>query len=111
MPTGDEQLFEQAVQALKASGKIEYTGEFGAEVATFIPFVAWLKAEGLLSGRRVLTYPGMRPYYFFLEDREYSEKPGPRNWHKVEYRDWPSNCTYTATRQRWHLPPEHGARY
>lgn len=111
MAISDEQLFQHAVQALKASGKIEYTGEFGAEIATFIPFVAWLKAEGLLSGRRVVTYPGMRPYYFFLDDQEYGEKPGPRHWHKVQDRDWPSNSTYTATRQRWHLPPDYRTHY
>lgn len=111
MATADEQLFERALQALKATGKIEFSGEFGNEIATFIPFVAWLKAEGLMAGHRVITYPGMRPYYFFLEDQEYSEKPGPRTWHKVQNRDWPSNSTYTAIRQRWHLPPDYRARY
>jgi hypothetical protein len=111
MADADSALLEAALARLSATGQIEYTGEFGAEITTFIPFVAWLKASGHLEGRRVVTYGGMRPYYFFVGDEEYAEKRGPRHWLPPDQRDWPSNSTYTATRQHWHRPPDYRARY
>jgi hypothetical protein len=53
---------------------IEYTGEYGVELGVFIPFVHFLKKNGVLKGVKIITYSGMRPYYFFLEDYEYQEK-------------------------------------
>jgi hypothetical protein len=46
----DELLLDRAFRTLKSSGRIEYTGEYGDEVAAFIPFVSWLKQEGHLNG-------------------------------------------------------------
>jgi hypothetical protein len=107
----DQQLLEQALKRLRTTGEIEYTGEFGAEIATFVPFVFWLKAQGLLADRRVVTYAGMQPYYYFLEDDEYAEKTVKRSWLPPDGRDWPSNSTYTATRQDWHCIPDYRQRY
>jgi hypothetical protein len=103
----DEKLFKAALTNLKEKGSVEYEGEFGAEIATFIPFVAWLKKEGLLEGRQVITYDGMRPYYFFLSDDEYQSRSESRRYVPAQKRKWPSNSTYTATRQRWHAPPDY----
>ena len=108
---GDQALLDDALARLKATGTIEYRGEFGNEITTFIPFVHWLKHEGLLAGRRVVTYRGMRPYYFFLDDGEYDEKTGERHWLPPPQRDWPSSNSYTATRQNWHVMPDYRARY
>jgi hypothetical protein len=107
----DERLLDQALQRLRQTGTLEYTGEFGAEITTFIPFACWLKHEGLLAGRRILSYRGMRPYYCFLDEGEFAEKPGPRHWLTPEQRDWPGNSTYTATRRPWHRMPDYRARY
>lgn len=104
-------MLDQALSRLKATGAIEYTGEFGAEITTFIPFAFWLKTQGLLSGRRVITHGGMRPYYYFLDDDEFHEKSDPRRWVPVEQRDWPTNSTYSATKQAWHVVPEYRSRY
>jgi len=104
-------MLDQALNRLKATGAIEYTGEFGAEITTFIPFAFWLKTQGLLSGRRVITYGGMRPYYYFLDDDEFHEKLGPRQYLPAEQRDWPTNSTYTATKQAWHVVPDYRSRY
>jgi len=101
----------RALLALNTSGQIEYTGEFGAEVTTFIPFVMWLKREGLLAGRRVITYRGMRPYYYFLDDVDYAEKEAKRRWLPVEERAWPSASTYTALRCPWHVYPDYRTHY
>lgn len=109
--TDDQALLKHALARLEANGEIEYSGEFGNEIATFVPFTFWLKSEGLLAGRRVVTYAGMRPYYYFLDDHEYAEKEGGRAWLAPEKRDWPSNSTYTATRQPWHVMPDYRARY
>lgn len=59
---------------------LEYIGEYGSELGVFIPFVYYLKTHGLLGGRKVISYQGMRPYYYFLEDTEYEEKQHPRVW-------------------------------
>ncbi len=107
----DRQLLDSAIARLRETGVIEYSGEYGAEITTFIPFVCWLKSRGMLSGRRVLTYAGMRPYYYFLDDAEYAEKPGGRAWVPAEQRTWPSNSSYTATRQEWHRMPDYRARF
>jgi hypothetical protein len=109
--TSDQALLEHALLGLEAGGAIEYTGEFGAEIATFVPFALWLKREGRLAGRRVITYRGMRPYYYFLGDDEFEEKAGPRAWLPVEDRGWPSRSTYSATRQAWHAMPDYRSRY
>jgi hypothetical protein len=55
-------------------------GEFGAEVNSFVPFVYWLHLTGLMRGRQVCTYAGMRPFYFFLADGEIAEEARPRRY-------------------------------
>jgi len=107
----DQELLNQSLDRLRTTGTIEYTGEFGAEITTFIPFAYWLKTEGLLAGRRVITYDGMRPFYYFLDDDEFHEKSGSRDWLPVEQRDWPTNSTYSATKQRWHVVPDYRTEY
>lgn len=107
----DPELLQHALARLQGTGEIEYSGEFGAEITTFIPFVFWLKTEGELAGRRVLTYRGMRPYYYFLDDAEYAEKAAPRTWLPPAKRQWPSNNSYAATRQTWHRMPDYRGRY
>jgi hypothetical protein len=92
---------------LRAQSKLEYRGEFGAEITTFIPFVAWLKQEGHLSGCRIVTYAGMRPYYYFLDESEFEGKIEPRSWLPESGRYWPSNSTYTATASPWHVYPDY----
>ena len=44
----DEIKLQQTLEQLKQKGYLEYTGEYGAELTTFIPFVAWLNQEGIL---------------------------------------------------------------
>lgn len=103
----DQERLAASIALLKAESKLEYRGEFGPEITTFIPFVAWLSQEGYLSGRRIVTYAGMRPYYFFLEESEFEEKIEPRNWLPESERYWPSNSTYTATASPWHVYPDY----
>lgn len=107
----DEALLEASLDSLKRTGFIEFRGEYGNEVATFIPFVAWLKKEGLLADRRVITYEGMRPYYYFLDDGELELKYEKRRFGFTRERLWPSNSTYTAVKERWHVRPNYRAHY
>ena len=107
----DRQLLDSAIARLRETGEIAYTGEFGVEITTFVPFIFWLKTRGMLSGRRVLTYAGMRSYYHFLDDAEYAEQSRARVWLPPEQRTWPSNSSYTATRQDWHRIPDYRARF
>jgi hypothetical protein len=108
---GDAALLAQAVERLKATGEIEYVGEFGAELTTFLPFVFWLQREGLMEGRRLVTYAGMRPYYYVLAEEQVREKRETRIATHIKDRDWPSNSTYHATRKPWHVLPDYRARY
>jgi hypothetical protein len=107
----DERLLNAALQNLKKRGHIAFTGEFGAEIATFIPFAAWLKQEGLLEGRRVVSYRGMRPYYSFLSDDQFEARSGRRDFVPAAERKWPTNMSHTATRQRWHARPDYRSHY
>ncbi|HET9730446.1 MAG TPA: hypothetical protein VFR41_13525 [Acidimicrobiia bacterium] len=111
LPPPDEVLLATAIDRLRAQSRIEYRGEFGPEITTFIPFAAWLKREGHLSGRRVVTYAGMRPYYYFLAGSEFEERNEARHWVPERERDWPSNSTYTALANPWHVYPDYRQRY
>jgi hypothetical protein len=59
---------------------LTFTGEFGAEVNSFVPFVHWLHQAGLMHGRRIRTYNGMRPFYFFLDAEQIEEVAHPRQY-------------------------------
>lgn len=107
----DQSLVAASIARLKAESSLEYTGEFGAEVTTFIPFVAWLKREGHLADRRIVSYAGMRPYYFFLDEGEFAGKQAPRRWVPEAERYWPSNSTYTATASPWHVYPDYRRQF
>lgn len=48
-------------------GDLAFEGEFGEELNNFIPYVHFLHRHGMLAGRRVITYAGMEPFYFFLD--------------------------------------------
>lgn len=58
---------------------IEYIGEYGTEVNTFLPYIYYLKTTNRLKDK-VLLYNGMRPYYYFLEDHEIVYKNTQRFW-------------------------------
>ncbi|HVK79077.1 MAG TPA: hypothetical protein VM915_00560 [Verrucomicrobiae bacterium] len=107
----DEALLDALLKRLRATGVVEFSGEFGNEITTFIPLAHWLKREGHLNGRRVRTYQGMRPYYFFLDDDQLETKSAQRTPLTPLLRDWPSNRTYAATKRYWHAPPDFRAYY
>ncbi len=107
----EEHHLQHCLGLLKKNNFIEYTGEFGAEITTFIPFVAWLKANGHLKGCRIKTYVGMQPYYFFLGEDEYEEKEDLRRWLPIEKRFWPSNSTYHAVQSPFHVYTDYRHHY
>lgn len=107
----DEELLQASLKLLRENSQLEYSGEFGAEITTFVPFAAWLKQEGHLTGRRIKTYAGMRPYYFFLADDEFLTKNEDRCWVKWEERYWPSNASDTAVKSPWHVYPNYRDQY
>jgi hypothetical protein len=104
-------LLDRLLVSLKSTGKLEYTGEYGPEITTFIPLVHWLKRQGLLNDRKVVTYRGMEPYYFFLDEGEFRAKDERRAWLPKPERTWPTNDTHTATRKPWHDPPDYRKFY
>lgn len=59
---------------------LDYVGEFGPELVTFLPFCQYLSEAGLLRTRRIGTYRGMRCFYERLDCAGIIEKPGPRNY-------------------------------
>lgn len=112
LPSDENQSrLQYSLSLLKRQSGLEYSGEYGAEITTFVPFVAWLKQQGHLAGRRIVSYAGMRPYYFFLAEDEFEEKSDARHWLPVRQRYWPSNSTYTATASPWHVYPDYRHHY
>ncbi len=65
---------------------LDYTGEFGTELITFLPFVTWASRQGWLRGRRVRSYRGMRCFYAHLDCDAVEEKPEPRHWVRPQER-------------------------
>lgn len=59
---------------------LEFEGEFGAEINSFVPFVHWAWQAGALGGRPVVTYRGMAPFYRFLPPEQVIERDRPRRW-------------------------------
>jgi hypothetical protein len=53
---------------------LDYTGEFGTELALFLPFCEWLSAQGLLRDRSLRTYAGMECFYEHLAYRSLLKK-------------------------------------
>ena len=73
---------------------LECAGEFGAEVNSFVPFIHYLHQTGQMAWRRILTYRGMRPFYYFLRDDQIEEKDTPRSWVSPDKRPlWLPNRT------------------
>jgi hypothetical protein len=107
----DEALLEATLRRLRETGRVEYRGEYGAEITTFLPLANWLHEQGHLEGRQVVSYRGMKPYYFFLGEGQLIEKEQPRKWVRPDDRDWPTRTTWTAIRQPWHRPPDYRAHY
>jgi len=107
----DEELLERLLHRVRSEGRIEYTGEYGDEVAAYIPLVSWLKQEGHLNDCQLVTYRGMRPYYFFLEEGQLAEKDEPRYWIPRREREWPTNDACFATLQPWLRPPDYRQHY
>jgi hypothetical protein len=104
----EERLFERCMEQARQSNVIEYRGEFGYEIASFIPFVNWLNTQGHLHSIRIKTFTGMRPYYFFLDDRQMEFKEAPRRWEPPGRRIWPgNNLGVDLHRSKYHLPPDY----
>lgn len=62
-----------------------YTGNYSKEIGVFIPFVYYLKSNNLLCNTKVISYTGMRAYYFFLNDNEYQERNENREAAKYDW--------------------------
>jgi hypothetical protein len=77
-----------------------FEGEFGAELNTFLPFIFWLHKRGLMKQRRVETYLGMRPFYYFLTEEQVVESGRRRRYVPSDKRPtWLPN-RYEHDRQR-----------
>jgi hypothetical protein len=71
--------------------ELTYEGEFGTEIVTFVPFIFNLYLRGILEKRKVSTYSGMSPYYYFLKSRNLIETPKNRSFVPKEQRWWPNS--------------------
>ena len=94
-------------------GVLEFTGEFGAEVNSFIPFVYWLHQAGLMRDRWVRTYAGMRAFYFFLDPSQLVEKSEPRRFTWPAQRPaWlPTRDDHAARRSPFEMFPDYRTHY
>jgi hypothetical protein len=94
-------------------GILEFTGEFAAEVNSFVPFVYWLHQTGLMRDRWVRTYADMRAFYFFLDDRQILEKSEPRRFVSPAQRPlWlPTRDDHASLRSAFEMFPDYRARF
>jgi len=94
-------------------GILEFTGEFGAEVNSFVPFIYWLHRTGLMRDRWIRTYAGMRAFYFFLDDRQILEKAEPRRYVWPAQRPlWlPTRDDHASLRSPFEMFPDYRAHY
>ena len=88
-------------------------GEFGAELNSFVPFIYWLHVTGLMQGRKIRTYAGMRPFYFFLDDAQIEEISEPRRYVPPSERPaWlPNRDDHAAVRTGFEMFPDYRAHY
>ena len=90
-----------------------FEGEFGAEVNSFVPFIHWLHRAGLMRGRRIETYAGMRPFYFFLHPDQIEERRQTRRFVHPERRPaWmPTRDDHASVRNAFEWFPDYRAHY
>ncbi len=61
-------------------GILEFTGEFGTELALFLPFCEWLSAQGLLRDHSLRIYAGMECFYEHMAARSFLKKSEERRY-------------------------------
>lgn len=93
--------------------RLEFVGEFGAEINSFVPFIHWLHLAGLMPGRRIRTYRGMRPFYFFLDAGQIEETDAKRHFVFPEQRpSWlPTRDDHASRRTAFEVFPDYRARF
>jgi len=92
---------------------LAFEGEFGAEVNSFIPFIHWLHQAGLMAGRRIATYAGMRAFYPFLAPQQIEERAIPRRYvHPGQRPAWlPNRDDHASRRSSFEWFPDYRATY
>lgn len=90
---------------------LEFRGEFGAEMNTFIPYVHWLHRMGLMRNRKVETYAGMEPFYFFLAPDQLILRSNKRHPVKPFPDYFPHRDDFWATRTGMEWTPDYRAHY
>lgn len=93
--------------------ELAYEGEFGTEVAIFLPFVFWLWTNGLLGRRRVLSYRGMEPFYYFLPHEQFFGQAKKRRLVTPVKRPsyLPQKSELTSTASPYFVWPNYKQRY
>ena len=92
---------------------LDFEGEFGAEINSFVPFVNWLHLAGLMAGRRIRTYAGMAPFYYFLRRDQIEEAPRVRRFVPPDHRPpWlPTRDDHASVRTAFEIFPDYRAQY
>jgi hypothetical protein len=93
--------------------RLDFAGEFGAEINSFIPFVHWLHRAGLMQHRRISTYRGMRPFYFFLSPDQIEERGEARRFVFPQDRPFwlPNRNDHAARRSPFEMFPDYRSHF
>jgi hypothetical protein len=93
--------------------RLDFVGEFGAEVNSFIPFVYFLHLNGRMEGRVVTTYAGMRVYYYFLDDRQIEFRDETRCYVPPGLRPFwlPNRDDHASVRTPFEVFPDYRAQF
>jgi hypothetical protein len=92
---------------------LQFRGEFGEEINHFLPYIHWLYRTGALRHRKIETYPGMEPFYFFLHPSQILINHQKRHYvpeiHAPAHYLNPSGLFAVKTGCEW--PPDYRAHY
>ena len=60
--------------------QLEVINEFGNEIIIYLPYYYYLYCNNLLFDNKIITYKGMRPFYYFMKEENILEKEETRHW-------------------------------
>ena len=88
--------------------QLDVINEFGNEVCLYVPYYYYLHQNGLMFDNKIVTYKGMKPYYYFMKPENVIEKDRQRKYVDKHHRPLLVNndeYVWDFDRRYWLSPP------